>query len=428
MILTTRKLFVLIGTCGVTAVQSEGNTVNTGSIVEDLLRSEGEEICHATCSTDESNGETCTFTAKVNLHASELGYFQFEECGDVDNPTIGIEIGKSYRFIQSDPSNHMHPLGFAYYPDGAHDNKDELEPGIVPPGSSSACDANMTCPSPLYFLNDEFLGNNESLGNFGLDDYEPKFFHPLTEWIGYGEFSVDLKFEEDFDKDLFYFCHIHQYMSGRIKLLKDGTVIQDANEPVLGYDYDTPQGHDTVCGTFGLNAFQLPHAECPEKFVCDTEGEREELQQFAQCIDSMNCHMMAGMSSSVSGNSDEISLFIHQMIPHHQNAVNMAKALLFAGTLDCDDLTDEENPDCAMEVILRSITANQNAQIQAMRGILESKSLPATNDCIVEAYSKSKDSGVDGETEIVEGLNSAPSVLMLSSKLLAVAIAMTFTL
>jgi uncharacterized protein (DUF305 family) len=26
--------------------------------------------------------------------------------------------------------------------------------------------------------------------------------------------------------------------------------------------------------------------------------------------------------------SDETALFIHQMIPHHQNAVNMAKTLL----------------------------------------------------------------------------------------------------
>lgn len=51
--------------------------------------------CVATCETD-----ICTFNAKVNLYAGELGYFTFEECGDVVNPTLGIELGKTYRFVQ----------------------------------------------------------------------------------------------------------------------------------------------------------------------------------------------------------------------------------------------------------------------------------------------------------------------------------------
>jgi hypothetical protein len=142
----------------------------------------------------------------------------------------------------------------------------------------------------------------------------------------------------------------------------------------------------------------------------------------------MDCAMMAGMSSSVSGRSDESSLFIHQMIPHHQNAVNMAKALLHTGTLSCDDLADEENPDCAMEVILRSIITNQNAQIQAMRGILRSKNMPPNNDCIVEAYdteSSNKDT-VDGAS--VQGLNSSPFARSILTKLLAATTTMTVML
>ena len=64
------------------------------------------EICQGACLINNSSGvEICTFTAKINYHASELGYYQFEECGDVDNPTLGIEVGKTYRFIQHDPSN-----------------------------------------------------------------------------------------------------------------------------------------------------------------------------------------------------------------------------------------------------------------------------------------------------------------------------------
>ena len=40
----------------------------------------------------------------------------------------------------------------------------------------------------------------------------------------------------------------------------------------------------------------------------------------------MNCAMMSGMTTGVvEGTQSEAALFLHQMIPHHQNAVNMAK-------------------------------------------------------------------------------------------------------
>ena len=63
----------------------------------------------------------------------------------------------------------------------------------------------------LYCSNNaDFVGATENEDNFGLDDYEPKFFHPLTEWAGYGKFQVFLKFDLDTDytKDMFYFCHV----------------------------------------------------------------------------------------------------------------------------------------------------------------------------------------------------------------------------
>ena len=72
----------------------------------------------------------------------------------------------------------------------------------------------------MYYVDGEYKGsysNNEGLkaltsgeDNFGLDDYEPMFFHPLPEWVGYGAFSVFLRFDDDTDysKDIFYFCHV----------------------------------------------------------------------------------------------------------------------------------------------------------------------------------------------------------------------------
>ena len=150
-----------------------------------------------------------------------VGYYTFDECTGT-NPTIGMEVGVTYKFLQYDRSNYMHPLGFAYLPDGAHDDVDELEPTIDPPSATAKqapCSASAGCPAPMYFQNGEYLGsysNNAALvnvtsgeDNFGLDDYEPKFFHPANTWAEYGEFMVALKFDdESFSQDIFYFCHV----------------------------------------------------------------------------------------------------------------------------------------------------------------------------------------------------------------------------
>jgi hypothetical protein len=56
---------------------------------------EGNVDCVALC-----DGDMCTYNVHVDLFASELGYFKFEECGDITNPTIGVELGKTYKFVQ----------------------------------------------------------------------------------------------------------------------------------------------------------------------------------------------------------------------------------------------------------------------------------------------------------------------------------------
>ena len=204
----------------------------------------------------------------------------------------------------------------------------------------------------------------------------------------------------------FFHVKIHQYMSGRIKLLRDGEPIQsDADLPELGYEYTKKTSeHDIICGTYGLEAFQLPHRECPGRFVCDVPVENRGLAQFSQCIESMNCKMMAGMTTSVKGSESEVALTLHQMIPHHQNAVNMAKALLKMDKLNCEDILDDESPDCAMEAILREIMNKQNAQIQKMRWILEKNSYPQDNDCVVEM------SPVIAISDIVENSSSCSNI------------------
>jgi Domain of unknown function (DUF305) len=75
------------------------------------------------------------------------------------------------------------------------------------------------------------------------------------------------------------------------------------------------------------------------------------------------------------------------MIPHHQNAVNMAKTLLKLGGLSCGDLLNEDETDCIMVNMMRDTINSQNQQIQAMRNILEALQLPYADDCVVTVTS-----------------------------------------
>ena len=164
-------------------------------------------------------------------------------------------------------------------------------------------------------------------------------------------------------------------------------MINPDDTPIIPYEYDMPTGLDAECGTFLLNDFELPNDQCPDVFVCGAERSTDPaFRQFATCIEAMNCHMMAGMTTGSSAES-EAALFIQQMIPHHQNAVNMAKALLKSG-LDCEDITDDEDPACALAGIAYEIINTQNFQIQVMRSVAEAMGVPAEDDCVVEVKTK----------------------------------------
>jgi len=360
--------------------------------------------------------EVCTFTTKIQIHAGELGYYSFEECGDEHNPTLEMKIGTTYVFDQSGKTNHMHPLGFAYYPGGAHNGLNELEPGLKPMNSKSSCDEDMSCPAPMYMVDGEYVGkySNNAMytpvtageDDFGLDVIEPQFFHPLPQWLE-KSWSVTVKFDiTDVDQDIFYFCHIHQYMSGRIKLIgADGKKVSEKDTPELGFEYDMPSSYDKECGTHNTGDFQLPNKMCPEAFVCEVPESNAPLKNFASCIESMNCAMVNGMTTYVKSDS-QIALFVHQMIPHHQNAVNMAKALLKSEALKCDDITDDENAHCVIEEVARSIMNSQNYQIQQMRGVLGAENYQnATEENCKLEYSSA--SGISATVAVILGVVGA---------------------
>lgn len=94
--------------------------------------------------------------------------------------------------------------------------------------------------------------------------------------------------------------------------------------------------------------------------------------------------VMVGMTT-YSSEGDDNALFLHQMIPHHINAVNMAKALFKTDALDCPDLL-EESDDCTLSTILWDIIGNQNLQIQIMYQLLAEQGDPKKNDCVVDIH------------------------------------------
>jgi hypothetical protein len=122
----------------------------------------------------------------------------------------------------------------------------------------------------------------------------------------------------------------------------------------------------------------------------------------------MNCLMMDGMTSGVTARS-EVALFCQQMIPHHQNAVNMAKALLITSTLSCSDITNQKDQDCILENILRDIINSQNYQIQLMRVYLRSKGYPLTDNCVVQVETLSIDGSISTLSSIGAGNESKSS-------------------
>ena len=300
------------------------------------------------CISTNCDDGVCTFTATVDAFAGPHGgYYKFAECGDVANPTLGLERGVTYEFAQGDASNWYHPLGFAYFPDGAHEGADELEPGVSRGGS--ACADDLTCQAPMYYKNGRYVGGAydgvAGVGgeDFGLDAYEPEFFYPRGEWAD-ENYAVRLTLtDESYEKDVFYFCHIHAGMSGRIKVMDADGSYAAADKPALPAGYHkAPSAYDEMCGTSGLDAYEASDGVCTDVFVCDGGGALAR-GSFGDCLRSMDCAMEANMRTTLS--DDPIATFMHQMIPHHDNAINMAKLLLKQETLVETEDEDEEEQD-----------------------------------------------------------------------------------
>ena len=167
------------------------------------------------------SGQMCTssgsnhFCMSVNPHQGEVGYYNFAHIAATGqwtharSPDIEVRIGQTYVFDQRDASNWYHPVGFAYYPDGAHGatwggaERDEVE-GL----------------GELLYKIDGAPTTCPDAGDTGLDCYEPEFFYPRGDWSA-KTYTAELTITQAMaDRShggvIYYFCHIHSKMSGKI--------------------------------------------------------------------------------------------------------------------------------------------------------------------------------------------------------------------
>ena len=227
---------------------------------------------------------------------------------------------------------------------------------------------------------------------FGLDAYEPLFFNSQDWWGEQTAFTVTLTIPADASYTrIYYFCHIHAGMSAEIviSLSSFPASTTKINAAMLGgeteasalaifasiqtADQPTLSTFDEACGTHNTYAEGTRSTCSNSHFLCGDGASGA----YETCLKAIDCQMHHDMAVSVpSSSTSKFATFARQMIPHHQNAVSMAKSLLkFHTAADYGNYgaADEEDDDYAMAFTLAHEIINaQNHQIQYMAGWLES--------------------------------------------------------
>ena len=318
----------------------------------------------------------CTGTAtnicvSVDLHAGETGYYNLDRGSSAtttgSSPDITVNIGDVITFDQTHATNWYHPIGFAYYPDGAH--------GADWGGAERA---EIERSGELQYKIDGVNPSCTDAGDTGLDCYEPEFFFPRKEWsakLYKAELTITQAVCDDSQGGVvYYFCHIHSKMSGKIKI--NGCNGVTGSSELALYSPTTNNAFDTKCGTTGTSEYAASGTKaCNLQFFGGTHD-----TDYEKCLQAIDCQMHRDMYAVTSADDDsKIVTFMQQMIPHHQNAVNMAKLLLKQAT--ANEIAAVED----LEGILHNIINTQNFQIHTFRNYLNGLSpskLKASDDSV----------------------------------------------
>jgi uncharacterized protein (DUF305 family) len=333
---------------------------------------------------DKTSDTPLTITLKWNEFASEWGMYTVDGCEGV-GPKLKLTAGTVYTFDQSDASNWYHAVGFSYIAGGAHTECKDSE------GAAGECpelggeDGGSTLQ---YYVRGVAVTDDES--GFGLDAYEPEFFNSQDWW---GEQSPAYKVTLTIPADasyttVYYFCHIHAGMSAEIEVVgSSASTKTEIAASALGGEteasakaiYDTIvtdhqadiAAYDETCGTHKSASFSPENfgSACKNMHFLCSDGD---LDTFHQCIEAVDCQMHMDMAVHVPDGSSKFATFARQMIPHHANAVAMAKVL--SKHMEAKDFpaagTEDQDMDWAKGLV-RSIVNVQNFQIMQMSGWLD---------------------------------------------------------
>ena len=264
------------------------------------------------------------YCMQINLYAGEAGNYEYDNSGP--SPDITVQIGKTYVFDQTDATNWYHPFGFAYFPDGAH--------GATWGGAERA---EAEGAGELLYKIDGAKTTCPDVGTTGLDCYEPEFFYPRSDWL-LKNYTAELTITQAMADAshggvIYYFCHIHTKMSCKIIIKNaDGTAVTKAGGAALAnptemalYAPIVKVAFDTTCGTTGAFDYS-PGASlaCAANYLPGNLN-----TNFEKCLQAIDCQMNRQIRvMGFDSHADPIATFMQQMIPHHVNAVNMAKLLL----------------------------------------------------------------------------------------------------
>jgi cell division septation protein DedD len=172
---------------------------------------------------------------------------------------------------------------------------------------------------------------------------------------------------------LFYFCGNHRGtgLNGELFLGTQGTttttsLLTTTSSAALSQRPGTRSEFDQMCGSVGTVDYAAGAADdvCSgATFLCGSLS-----TPLHQCFDVADCKMATEMRTRIEATQDPIVTFMHQMIPHHANAINMAKSLL--------KLHDERVADDEIGILLYSMINWQTLQMRFMEDYLAAAGAP----------------------------------------------------
>merc|ERR1740117_545788 len=254
------------------------------------------------------------------------------------SPTVRVALGHVLVFDQSEHTNWYHPLTF----------------GV---GASLA-------PSTAGAASEEYRVDGHTVSGAS---YITQFRYPKEQWNSYHSYVVVLTVTQALVDEatagggLYYFSALHRGLDVPGQL----TIGNERAERVLA----TRAAFDVACGTVGTAEFAPGAGRCdagPSVMMCGTDASpRPPLDSWIkQCFAASDCRMASEMRSQLPAHERRDVTFIQQMIPHHINAINMAKSALKLQSDRVGDAWDE------MGVMMYTMINVQTEQIGFMQEYL----------------------------------------------------------